>query len=605
VIAPHTRRVSARSLTAFAGLMLFFSSALPVRANTLYVNAGDDLQAVLNAAQPGNEVVLQAGATFTGSFVLGQKAGVVTVRSSAAVPERRITPADAPLLPTIRSGSGAPAIVGYGATNWVLTGLRFEPTTDGANNLIALQDADNVTLDRILFVAPEALGQRRAVMGNGTRITLRRSHIAGVWAQTLQDSQAFCAWDGAGPYTITDNYLEAASENIMFGGAGSKAPDRVPADILVQGNHFSKRLEWKGKARAVKNLFELKSAKRVIIRDNLFENNWTDAQAGTAILFTVRNDDGTAPWSVIEDVLFENNVIRATEGIFAIGGYDNYLPSGRTTRITIRNNLAIGTGVFLVAGGEAGTVVIDNNTVDQASNFAILFGGDVWVAGASAPRRGQYAIESLTVTNTLANHSDYGVWGEGATALGGPSLTHTTRSLTWTNNVLAGNEYYWYPNLTWYPSMTEHRAQFNSDYTLVSNSWYRNAGTQGQDLGFLVGTSTPPPSSPTPDPQPAPAPPPPDPPAVSPTVDMSGPEVSVREITQNQNFAKLRINATDASGIALLEITFNGQLLRSVTTGSVDVDAPLRGLPAGSYLLEIRALDRLNNETRVTRTISK
>ncbi|MBI2122939.1 MAG: hypothetical protein HYT96_02125, partial [Armatimonadetes bacterium] len=43
---------------------------------------------------------------------------------------------------------------------------------------------------------------------------------------------------------------------------------------------------------------------------NLFENNWQDAQGGTAILFTVRNQDGGAPWSVVQDVTFTNNIVR-------------------------------------------------------------------------------------------------------------------------------------------------------------------------------------------------------------------------------------------------------------------------------------------------------
>jgi hypothetical protein len=143
-------------------------------------------------------------------------------------------------------------------------------------------------MDRLLIVAGPA-GQKRAIKANGRSITLTRSHIANIW-RAGQDSQAFCAWDGAGPYTVTDNYLEAASENVMFGGANSLAPDRVPADILVAGNHFSKRLEWRGQGKVVKNLFELKSAKRVTVRNNLFEHNWSDAQSGTAIVFTVRND---------------------------------------------------------------------------------------------------------------------------------------------------------------------------------------------------------------------------------------------------------------------------------------------------------------------------
>ena len=40
-------------------------------------------------------------------------------------------------------------------------------------------------------------------------------------------------------------------------------------------------------------------------------------------MFTGRNQDGGAPWSVMEDVLFEQNIIRDTEGVFNILGYND------------------------------------------------------------------------------------------------------------------------------------------------------------------------------------------------------------------------------------------------------------------------------------------
>ena len=52
---------------------------------------------------------------------------------------------------------------------------------------------------------------------------------------------------------------------------------------------------FEGTEWAVKNLFELKNARRVLIDGNLFEYNWPQAQNGFAILFTVRNQDGGAP----------------------------------------------------------------------------------------------------------------------------------------------------------------------------------------------------------------------------------------------------------------------------------------------------------------------
>jgi hypothetical protein len=89
----------------------------------------------------------------------------------------------------------------------------------------------------------------------------------------------------------------------------------------------------------VKNQFELKNAQRVLVDGNLFENNWGDAQNGYGVLFTARNQDGTAPWSMVRDVTFTNNIVRHTGGALNIMGTDNLNPSQPTQRILVQNNL--------------------------------------------------------------------------------------------------------------------------------------------------------------------------------------------------------------------------------------------------------------------------
>ena len=480
---PLSRRTRLRVLRAFSiPVMIATSFAVDAHAATTIVPAGADLQAALDAAQPGDELVLQAGARFVGSFRLPAKAAgpVITIRSSATLPDRRITPQDDSLLPTLASSAISAVLDGTGAANWRLDGIRFESVSNGQGDVIVLQDSTNIYLDRILMVAG-VYGQKRGIRGNGKQITLTRSYIANIW-RSGQDSQAFCAWDGAGPYTIVNNYLEAASENVMFGGADSKSPDRIPSDILVEGNYFNKRLEWKGAGVAVKNLFELKSARRITIRRNLFEHNWTDAQTGFGILMKAVNQDGTAPWSVVEDVLFEQNLIRNTENGFNLLGYDYAHPSARATRITIRNNVLSTPGVAFQLGGEIGELAIDHNTIDQGYTLMSLYKGTVWLAGAAAARPGAYAVERLTYTNNLARHNAYGVKGQG-TAVGTPSLTAFTVSNVWTNNVLAGGAGQPYPPITWLPSVVEYNSQLTPDYRLIPQSPYCGAATDGRDVG--------------------------------------------------------------------------------------------------------------------------
>src|SRR6185369_1567191 len=147
--------------------------------------------------------------------------------------------------------------------------------------------------------------------------------------------QAIAGWNGPGPFTITNNYLEGSSENVLFGGADPSIPNLVPSDIVLRGNLIAKPQAWRTERWQVKNLFELKNARRVTIDGNVFEYNWEAAQAGPAILFTVRNQDGRCPWCQIEDVTFVNNILRHVAAGFSILGFDDNRPSRQTQNIVI------------------------------------------------------------------------------------------------------------------------------------------------------------------------------------------------------------------------------------------------------------------------------
>ncbi|MGE5359790.1 MAG: hypothetical protein ACM3NQ_12305, partial [Bacteroidales bacterium] len=64
-----TRSVITTIASAAALLIATYGAAA-----TITVPAGGDLQAALDRAQPGDTVLLQPGATYTGNYVLGDKA---------------------------------------------------------------------------------------------------------------------------------------------------------------------------------------------------------------------------------------------------------------------------------------------------------------------------------------------------------------------------------------------------------------------------------------------------------------------------------------------------------------------------------------------------
>lgn len=359
------------------------------------VTAGQSLQAAVNVAVAGDVIAVEP-AVYP-AVLLPEKAGEVTITSSQPLPERRLTAADAGLLPTIQSASVTPSIEGTGAANWKLDGIRIGPTSTGQYNAAAFQGARNITLDRVLFLGGSQ-GQRRALMLNGRNMTVLRSHLDDVW-RAGEESQAICAWDGAGPYTVKDTFAAAAAECIMFGGSPSATPADIPADILIEGCTLFKKPEWATTA-VFKNLFELKCAKRVIVRGCTMTGNTGGSQSGWSIVFTVNSDSGA--WACIEDVLFEDNLIEGARGVNNLGkSYSG--PSGQATRITVRKNrFRLSGDRFAQIGGELGAIAFIENDVQIRTDghMLILYRGDIWVSGSPETgnlvmRPSLYAAERL------------------------------------------------------------------------------------------------------------------------------------------------------------------------------------------------------------------
>jgi hypothetical protein len=227
---------------------------------------------------------------------------------------------------------------------------------------------------------------QRGVSANGSDITVTNSYISDIHAVGF-DTQAVGGWNGPGPIRIINNYLEAAGENIMFGGADPFSADFIPSNIEIRRNFVFKPLSWKigdptyaGKHWTVKNLLELKNAKNVVIDGNIFQNCWLDAQVGIPILFTVRNQEGTAPFSILQNITFTNNIVKGAEGGLNFLGSDNDQPSQRASGALIANNLFTDIrGPFMTMNGFY-NVKLDHNTTFQTHTslpFRRTGGGDV------------------------------------------------------------------------------------------------------------------------------------------------------------------------------------------------------------------------------------
>jgi Putative Ig domain len=600
-------------LVVYAAVGVFAGTA-PARAATIAVPAGGDLQAALNAAQPGDVITLAAGATYVGNFVLPNKGAVndyITIRSSASdavLPPAgvRITPASAQWLPKIRSSNTMSALrTATGANHWKLVALEFKANQGGYGDIIALGAADStqtqlsqvpyaLVMDRLYVHGDPALGQKRGIALHSSDTTLINSYVSDCKA-IGQDSQALSGYNGPGNYLIENNYLEGATENVLFGGADPTIQNLVTSNITFRRNFLTKPLAWRdpiiatptavtatpvplggslpagtyfykvvarvtggqgnkavsapsvevsatigpdaggatiswtpvagaedylvyGRVQgaenvywktvnpyltdtgtpgtsgtpakatkwAVKNTLEFKNAQDVLIEGNVFENIWVADQTGYPLVITPRNQNGHAPWVVTQRITVQFNLVRHAAGGVNILGTDDIATSQRTNNVTVQQNVfddltastwGAGSRPFMIGDGPDAVRIDHNTVISTDTSVCWLYGGT-----ATSP----IPITNSALTNNLAAHNTYGIAGSNF-SYGLTAINAYMPGGIVAGNVLAGGVASRYPAGNFFPTVTAWRAGFvdfaGGDYRLGPSSPYRNAATDGTDIG--------------------------------------------------------------------------------------------------------------------------
>jgi len=571
--------------------LLVDTTYVPPTGQTIAVPAGGDFQAALNDARPGDAITLQAGATYVGNFTLRNKPGAdwITIRTSApdsSLPpvDTRISPAFSDVMARIVTASTNTPVLSTeaGAHHYRFIGIEFGVAKDVAVwNLIEL----GTSLETSLTQLPHHIVIDRCYLhGGATTEAIRGVALNTAWSaiidsylsdfhSTTYDSQAIGAWAGPGPFKIVNNFLSGAGENVMFGGADPKIAGLIPSDIEFRRNHVFKPFSWKagdpsyaGIRWAVKNSFELKNAQRVLVENNTFDGNWTQSQAGFAIVFTPRNQGGAAPWSVVQDVTFINNVlVRSDQGINMLGR-DNNFPSGQLARVLVRNNLAylVGGRMLQMISGTA-DVTVEHNTADHT--------GDTVVSADGA------AHTRFVFRNNIATYGTYGIFGSGAGSGNAAMRTFFPGAIV-ERNVFGGpNAPRAAPN---YPADNVFVASMddvgfsdrsNRNYRLRSSSSYREQATDGTDIGANVDAI----SSDT----------------VAPSVAVTAPPPGVVSGT-------IAVNATASDNVAVVGVQFK---LDGVPLGEEDLAAPYSirwntaAATPGTHTLTAVARDAAGNVT--------
>ncbi|MEP6796104.1 MAG: T9SS type A sorting domain-containing protein, partial [Saprospiraceae bacterium] len=439
---------------------------------------------------------LQAGTIYTGPFTLPAKTPgtewiyiISSAYSSLPEPCTRVSPADADNMPklVVSAGNGGTINTASNAHHFRFVGIEFTPVANNfVYNIIYIGNGEteadklpnNIVFDRCYIHGDPAAGSRRGIGMNGSYISVIDSYISDC-KEDGADSQALACWSSTGPLKIVNNYLEGAGENVIFGGSDPSIPNAVPSDIEIRYNYFFKPLAWMNESWDIKNLLEFKNARRVLVEGNHFENNWPNAQSGFAFLITPRNQNNTAPWSVDEDITIRFNIFDNIAQGINISGYDSPNVSQRTSRLLIQNNVWHVTNLGM--GGDGRLFQVLNGPTDVIIDHNTGFCTNAYLVSDGNPK-----TDFFVFTNNIITHANYGFIGSGTGTANTTLAMYFNPNWVVAKNVDIGGSATNYPVGNYFPSNIAAVGFANyagGDLHLASTSAYKNAGTDGKDLG--------------------------------------------------------------------------------------------------------------------------
>jgi hypothetical protein len=493
------------------------------------VHSGGDLQAALNQAHCGDEVVLDAGASWRGNFTLPNKncagslkGGWVIVRSSAkaSLPPRgtRATRSSQPNMAALCTSNSSPvlanitnstrsaraagfywfegleitACAGYRSTlfNAVLFSMPGGAGSAPQDGVIAGMPHDIVFSHCYIHGVPNDGGMVRGLFLDGYNYTVMDSTITD-WQSRAQDSQGILMDCGTGNLLIENNDIEASANNVLIA-----APEcaLVPADITITHNYLIKLSSWNPRF-ILKNFVEFKNGQRILVSGNVMAHGFAEAQNGPGVLITPRTSTGSeaagtwASVAQVSDATITYNVIHDTGlGIVVASVDSNCKPEMHclsSARTLIRNNLLYNIDLPTAPDWcfqlDAPTdLTIDHNTCVSSNRFSQSLFVD------------SYPNTNTRLTNNIFNQDigGQGVAGPAAVALSsrfgnnngaeieknggyGPAWTSATVREWDACNCAMGTLF-----STGNPFVDTTR------FAVAEKSPFRRSGTDGKDLGW-------------------------------------------------------------------------------------------------------------------------
>lgn len=465
-------------------LLCVFGCGVAARASaaTLQVCASgcpySALQPAIDAAVAGDTILLRAGETFVGPFVLRAKpasSAWITIRSDAAdsvLPASgvRLMPSGKPgantsrsLLPRLVGQGGAlkttPVIrTAAGAHHYLLQFLEVDGAANlGFETLIALGNdttaatASDLVIDRVYAHGDTYRGMKRGISLNSIRTDILNSYISDVKAVNA-DSQAIAGYNGAGPFRIINNYLEGSGENVLFGGSDPAVLNLVPSNIEIRRNLITKPLAWQnailappgsptaaasataGSLATGAHYFKIAALMNtdnaVAVSASSAEVGATQASAGKSITVSWSAVAGADRYRIYHgraaggETLYTETTSAVTSFTYTGASEKSGTPAASGTKWTVKNLLELKNAQQVTIDGN----IIENVWAAGQYGYALVLTPRNQSGGASWVR-----VRDVTISNNIVRHAS------GVLQLSGTDATHTsqqTQRIALRNNLL-------------------------------------------------------------------------------------------------------------------------------------------------------------------------
>jgi hypothetical protein len=538
----------------------------PSPGKRIEVGANRDLSEALERAKCGDTLMLAAGGVYPMKSFPRKNCDdqhYITVRTDAPdsklPPEgTRISPAWAgvaslPGRPPFAQPTGGPARlmatiavkpesgIEFG-DHYRFIGIEWVPVSDRKiGRLLFTNGGDHLIFDRnwVHGIDGTELGHGLGIKGSTYLAVIHsyfNSFTCTARAGSCTDATAVGGGNGDDPVhtlKIVDNYLESSGQNIFFGGAAAKI---VPEDIEIRRNHLLKPMFWNPNSPdhreptpIVKNIFELKSGRRVLFEANYLENSWAGfSQVGPAIVLTPRSgakkmERILCPDCAVTDVTIRYVWIRKVNQVFQIANILDLVKPAPGNSYSFHDVVAEGLGypecgkgcggalnqLNGAVGGSPKESVMHDVTVDHITYVPVSGTKDLLILqGPPAKDPDTPQMYNITWSNTVGEVGTYGIWSLGGTPEANcanfKGATPKSRiEACWKSgsvfrgNVLAGGDSIRGQKAEWPEGnlivdsldsvgFVKLNHGLDGDYHLAANSKFKGKATDGRDPGADV-----------------------------------------------------------------------------------------------------------------------